>query len=141
MDNETWVKRQTATPEARRLYEEERLILWATEAIAETIEEQGRTRADVAKALGTSRPNVTQLLNGSRNMTLRTLAALAHACGMRADLKLEPLPRLAHEPEVTALDRLQDYARWRRQESESVVDEFIAERRALRHHGGARKAP
>ena len=130
MDNETWVKRQTATPEARRLYEEERLILWATEAIAETIEEQGRTRADVAKALGTSRPNVTQLLNGSRNMTLRTLAALAHACGMRADITLEPLPRLAHKPEVTALDRPQGSARSRRQESESVVDAFIAERRA-----------
>ena len=89
MDNEAWVKRQTATPEARRLYEEERLILYATEAIAETIEKQGRTRAEVAKALGTSRPNVTQLLGGSRNMTLRTLAALAHACGMRADIKLK----------------------------------------------------
>ncbi len=130
MDNEAWVKRQTATPEARRLYEEERLILYATEAIAETIEKQGRTRAEVAKALGTSRPNVTQLLGGSRNMTLRTLAALAHACGMRADIKLEPLPRLAHEPEVTAIDRLQDISRSRRQESESVVDAFIAERRA-----------
>ncbi len=130
MENETWVERQTAAPEARRLYEEERLILWATEAIVELMEKQGRTRAEVATSLGTSRPNVTQLLSGSRNMTLRTLAALAHACGMRADLKLEPLPRLASEPEATALDRLQDIARWRRQESESVVDAFIAERRA-----------
>ncbi|MYA33648.1 MAG: helix-turn-helix transcriptional regulator [Gemmatimonadales bacterium] len=130
MGNENWVGRQTATPQARRLYEEERLILWATEAIAETMEKQGRTRAAVADALGTSRPNVTQLLGGSRNMTLRTLAALAHACGMRVSLKLEPLPRLDHEPEVTALAQWQDFARWRRQESDSVVDEFIAERRA-----------
>lgn len=130
MGNEEWVTRQTATPQARRLYEEERLILWATEAIAETMEKQGRTRAAVAEALDTSRPNVTQLLSGSRNMTLRTLAALAHACGMRVNLKLEPLPQLDHEPEVTVLERRQDFARWRRQESESVVDEFIAERRA-----------
>ena len=91
MANEAWIKRQTATPEARKLYEEERLILWTTEAIAEAMADRSLTRAQVAEALGTSRPNVTQLLSGSRNMTLRTLAGLAHACGMRASFHLEPL--------------------------------------------------
>ncbi len=91
MGNGAWVKRQTATPDARRRYEEERLILWVTEAITEAMENQGLTRTQVAKALGTSSPNVTQLLSGSRNMTLRTLAALGHACGMRADIQLKPL--------------------------------------------------
>ncbi|MDE2664307.1 MAG: helix-turn-helix transcriptional regulator [Gemmatimonadota bacterium] len=80
------------------------MILWATEAIAEAMEMQGRTRAEVAEALGTSRPNVTQILSGSRDMTLRTLAALAQACGMRVDLKLEPLPQVAHAPEATGID-------------------------------------
>ena len=91
MANEAWIKRQTATPEARKLYEEERLILWTTEVIAEAMVNRDLTRAQVAEALGTSRPNVTQLLSGSRNMTLRTLAGLAHACGMRASIHLEPL--------------------------------------------------
>ena len=88
--NQAWIERQTASPESRRLYEEERLILWTTEAVAEAMARRGLTRAQLAEALGTSRPNVTQLLSGSRNMTLRTLAAVAHACGARADIQLEP---------------------------------------------------
>ena len=91
MINQEWIERQTANPESRRLYEEERLILWTTEAVAETMANQGLNRAQLAEVLGTSRPNVTQLLSGSRNMTLRTLAALAHACGARAAVQLEPL--------------------------------------------------
>lgn len=89
--NQAWIERQTSSTESRQLYEEERLILWATEAVAEAMARRGLTRAQLAEALGTSRPNVTQLLSGSRNMTLRTLAALAHACGARADIQLEPL--------------------------------------------------
>ena len=93
MANEAWIERQTRTPEARRRYEEERLILWATEAIYEAMEDQGLNRAAVAARLGTSRAKVTRLLSGSRNMTLRSLAGLAHACGMRADVGLEELER------------------------------------------------
>lgn len=91
MANEAWIERQTRTPEARRRYEEERLILWTTEAICEAMEERGLNRAALAGKLGTSRANVTQLLCGSRNMTLRSLAGLAHACGMRAEIDLEEL--------------------------------------------------
>ena len=80
------------------------MILWATEAVAEAMANQGLTRAQLAEALGTSRPNVTQLLSGSRNMTLRTLAALAHACRMRVDLKIEPLPQLTQKSETTGID-------------------------------------
>ena len=91
MANEAWIKRQTESPEARRLYEEERLILWTTEAIWAAMDDRGLTRAEVAERLGTSRANVTQLLSGTRNMTLRSLAALAHACGLRADVHLQRL--------------------------------------------------
>lgn len=89
MANEAWINRQTRTPEARRRYEEERLVLWTAEVVAEAMAEAGLTRAAVAEALGISRANVTQLLSGSRNMTLRSLAALAHACGMRAEVRIE----------------------------------------------------
>ena len=91
MANEAWIKRQTETPEARRRYEEERLILWTTEAIWKAMDEQGLTRAEMAEKLGTSRANITQLLSGSRNMTLRSLASLAFACEMRAKIRLEEL--------------------------------------------------
>ena len=91
MANEAWIKRQTETPEARRRYEEERLILWTTEAIWKAMDEQGLTRAEMAAKLGTSRANITQLLSGTRNMTLRSLASLAFACDMRAEVGLEEL--------------------------------------------------
>ena len=86
-----WIERQTETPEARRRYEEERLIVWVTESICNSMEEQGLRKADLAEALGTSRANITQLLSGARNMTLRTLADLAFTCGMRAEIDLTSL--------------------------------------------------
>ena len=98
MANEAWTERQTRTPEARRRYEEERLILWTTEAICEAMEERGLNRAAIAGKLGTSRANVTQLLSGSRNMTLRSLAGLAHACGMRAEIGLEEMKESVFTP-------------------------------------------
>lgn len=91
MANEAWIKRQTATPEARRRFEEERLILWTTEAIWKAMDDQGLTRAELAARLGTSRANVTQLLSGTRNMTLRSLAGLAHACRLRAGVHFREL--------------------------------------------------
>lgn len=77
--------------EARRIYEQERLIVWTTEAIAEAMEETGLAKADIAGALGKTRAHITQVLGGTRNMTLRTLADLAYACGKRAGIALEPL--------------------------------------------------
>ena len=91
MANEAWIKRQTESPAARRRYEEERLILWTTEEIWKAMDDQGLTRAELAERLGTSRANVTQLLSGTRNMTLKSLAGLAHACRLRAAVRLEEL--------------------------------------------------
>ena len=91
MANEAWIERQTRTPAARRRYEQERLILWTTEAVCEAMECEGLNRSEMAERLGTTRAHVTQLLSGSRNMTLRSLASLAHACGMRASISLEEL--------------------------------------------------
>ena len=46
------------------------------------------TKADLAKALGQSKAHVTQLLNGGRNMTLRTLSDIAYTMGLRAQVQL-----------------------------------------------------
>ena len=85
--SEAWITRRTKSPEIRRFYEEER----TTEEIASAMVDQGLSRAEVAEKIGTTRANVTQLLSGSRNMTLRSLAKLAFACGMRAEIHLEAL--------------------------------------------------
>lgn len=134
MANEGWIERQTRTPEARRRYEQERLILWTTEAICEAMEEQGLSRAAIAESLGTSRANVTQLLSGTRNMTLHSLAGLAHACDMRAEISLEKLTDSVFTPiedhTVAVVDRS---VRFRPADSEpelSVVTPVPAEPKA-----------
>lgn len=98
MRNRDWTERQTATPEARREYEQERLVLWTTERIAELMEQAGVSRAELARMLRTSRPNVTALLSGARNMTLRTLADVCSVLGYRAEIRLEPLHELDESP-------------------------------------------
>lgn len=91
MSNAAWIDRQTKTPEARREYEQERLIAWVFERIAEAMEMSGKSKAVLARALNTSRANITQLLSGQRNATLRTLADLAWACDSRLVVSIEPL--------------------------------------------------
>ena len=75
----------------RRFFEEERLILVVTGEIMEALGRSGMTRAALAKRLGVSAAAVSQFLSGTRNMTLRTVAAAALAVGCRMDVKLEQL--------------------------------------------------
>lgn len=89
--NEQWARRQECSDSDRRAYERERLILWTTEAISELMESSGFSKAELAKRLETSRANITQVLSGSRNATLNTVADLAWALGKRAVVKFEPL--------------------------------------------------
>ena len=86
-----WLRQTTEDGQVRRLFEQERLILEATEQICQHMAKLDIQRAELADELGTSRANVTQLLSGSRNMTLRTLSDLAYALGQRATLQFEPL--------------------------------------------------
>ncbi len=62
-----------------RIFAQEKLIEEATELIASTMQDCDVSKADLAERLGTSRSHITQLLRGSRNMTLRTLADIMHA--------------------------------------------------------------
>lgn len=57
-----------------RLLLQEKLILDVTSKICELMEDQGISKADLSRALKTSKGYVTQMLDGSRNLTLRTLS-------------------------------------------------------------------
>jgi transcriptional regulator with XRE-family HTH domain len=89
--NREWIDRQQKTMESRRDYEYERLAVLVLDELYEAMERSNLTKADIARALGTSRANITQVFSGSRNLTLRTLSDLAWACGARLCLKTEPL--------------------------------------------------
>ena len=101
-----WVRRKSEDPSFRQLYEEERLILEAAEEITAAMAEQGLTRANLAERIGSSRANVTRLLSGSRNMTLRSLAKLAHACGYRAEVQLAELHDEVFVPVESSVTRV-----------------------------------
>lgn len=67
------------TRESRRADSEEGLIIDATEIICEALNERGWTRAQLAAALDVRPSEITMRLRGSRNLTLRTVAAMLDA--------------------------------------------------------------
>ncbi len=66
------------------------LVLEATELVSRLMEEQGLTKAELARRMGKSRAWLTQLLNGSANMTLRTLAEVLVEMDAEARLQARP---------------------------------------------------
>lgn len=78
-----------SSPERQRLFAEEQLIASASEEIWAAMETARVNKAGLAQLLGKSKAHVTQLLNGSRNMTLRTLAGIAHTLGVTARISFQ----------------------------------------------------
>lgn len=54
-----------------------------TGEILEVMEEKGVKKADLARMLNTSPANITQILNGNRNLTLDTLCEIAMSLGTK----------------------------------------------------------
>jgi transcriptional regulator with XRE-family HTH domain len=77
-------------PEFRKLLAIESLTAEAAELIAGLMVEKGMSKADLARTLNKSRAWVTQLLRGSTNMTVRTLAEVVFALG--GEVKLHAVP-------------------------------------------------
>jgi transcriptional regulator with XRE-family HTH domain len=73
-------------PEFRKLLAQEELILEVTETICELLEKEKVSRKGLADRLGKTKGFISQLLNGGRNLTLRTVADILHVLGYRASL-------------------------------------------------------
>ena len=86
-----------ANTDRRRLLERESLAFEATELISKLMEEQNISKAELAKRIDKSRAYVTQLLSGSRNITMHTFSDLAFALGHRAGLRSMPLEAVRDE--------------------------------------------
>jgi transcriptional regulator with XRE-family HTH domain len=82
----------TDDPRYAATYAEEAAMVDAAELIASALDERGITRADLARALGVSRSEITARLRGERNMTVRSLAATLHALGKQIELSVRPEP-------------------------------------------------
>jgi len=87
-----WLARHAPTSEEQRAYAQERCLAAGTEAIAQSMEVAGLNRAQLAERLGKNPGYITRVLNGTHNMTLRTLGDMLWACDMEVrDLDVRQL--------------------------------------------------
>lgn len=80
---------------SRRLYERESLAFEASELVCRLMEESGVSRAELAHRIGASKSLITQLLTGSRNMTMHTLADLAFSLDHKIDMGAQRIDAFA----------------------------------------------
>ena len=80
------MQRDMGTPEIRRAFEEELLVMEATDTVGGLLESLGLSQKELAERLGVTAGRVSQILSGSENLTLRSLGALGWALGIRFDL-------------------------------------------------------
>lgn len=73
-------------PEIRRTYEEELLLGEATENVSALLRSLGISQRELARRLNVSEARVSQIVSGAENLTLRSLAALGWALGVRFEL-------------------------------------------------------
>lgn len=100
--------------ELARLTSQEELILDVTELILEEMEQKGISKSQLANMLNTNKSHITQLLRGSRNMTLRTVSDIF----FELDCKLV----------IDAIPSEECYSQFMLTESEMFVDkELITE--------------
>lgn len=83
----TWFN---STPESEAMLAEERLILAATELVYEAMDKRGVSKKELADRLQVRPTEVSSRLRGTRNLTLRTFAAMLHALDARVELALRP---------------------------------------------------
>ncbi|HRZ05547.1 MAG TPA: helix-turn-helix transcriptional regulator [Candidatus Competibacteraceae bacterium] len=72
-----------------KLVAQERFITEVTETIWKGMEESGINKTDLANRMGATKGYVSQVLSGSRNMTLRTLADICFALDLSPKFRVE----------------------------------------------------
>ena len=70
-------------PEFAKLMAQGDLIMEVTETLCELLEKEKVSRKELADRLGKTKGFVSQLLNGGRNLTLRTVADILHVLGYK----------------------------------------------------------
>lgn len=92
-----WVE----SPEANRMLAEERALVRAAELVADRVERGGIRRKALAKRLGITASELSQRLSGRRNLTVRSLAAMAHEMGLELVLGMKPAAAAGAKPATT----------------------------------------
>jgi transcriptional regulator with XRE-family HTH domain len=85
--DKTLLEKYLEDPEFARVMAQGDLIMEVTETLCEVLEKEKVSRKELADRLGKSKGFVSQLLNGGRNLTLRTVADILHVLGYKIALK------------------------------------------------------
>lgn len=83
------------SPEHAREFAQERLIAEVAEEIWASMERAHLNNTDLAQRLGKSKAFIGQVLNGSRNMTLRTLSDIAGVMNLKVQVSLHNAKAIA----------------------------------------------
>lgn len=76
-----WMARQLPPGTSLRAYAEDQAISVLISAVQDAINDAKISRAEIARLLGTTKSYVSQVLNGSPNLTVKSLGALLWAAG------------------------------------------------------------
>ncbi|WP_241569166.1 MULTISPECIES: helix-turn-helix domain-containing protein [Rosenbergiella] len=82
----------------------EELIFNVTEDILLAMQDTGFTQSQLANALGKSKAHVSSLLNGTRNMTLKTLSDINFVLGTEIKVKITHEGRDVSMPVLGEID-------------------------------------
>ena len=96
----TQVGTRELSPDGRRAFEEEFLIGDVTETIAGLLDSLSISQRELAERLGVTEGRVSQILGGSGNLTLRSLAAVGWALGIKFGLRATPMVDRSATPAV-----------------------------------------
>ena len=87
-------------PEFAKLVAQGDLIMEVTETLCELLEKEKISRKELADRLGKSKGFISQLLNGGRNLTLRTVSDILHVLGYKVALTPYKEGEPGQEPET-----------------------------------------
>lgn len=90
MTQKSWLEKKVDLWQDNAEFLTEEKILEFTECVVLEMERRQINRAQLAEALGKSKPFVTKLLKGDANMTVKTMVAIAQALGCSLHIGLFP---------------------------------------------------
>ncbi|MCU7906895.1 MAG: helix-turn-helix transcriptional regulator [Candidatus Thiodiazotropha sp. (ex Epidulcina cf. delphinae)] len=103
----------------KRAFAREELVYNVTEDILVVLDDLGISKKELARRLGKSRSYVTQVLSGSRNMTLGSLSDICFAIGVK--------PKVVYVTVETKFDNIGDSRNyhWKNECSAVMNDDLI----------------
>lgn len=88
-----------------RAYAREDLVFNVTEDLLVMLEELDVSKTELARRLGKSKSYITQVLSGSRNMTLGSFSDICFALGFKPEIKIPVKPVEPTETSWTRIDK------------------------------------